>query len=789
MQQGKIIPLNAKQSPAEAEYLLVESRNIALKYLPALLQRMLDNADDILFELADKAENNQEQNTYFDAMRELRLARGGLENGFRERLTSNFDAFLRPYIDAAPAATSPDPAAEEMRLVDDPDLEESLAITGMTAKITSRYSRELYAIEQRFQAITGGETPVRERIPIGPRAICHAFQEPVAALDSDIKIKLIIYKLFDKHVLAHLQPLYDETNVLFISAGVLPKLRMQVNRPPGGDRPAARRQAPAEDIAWLDDSAVSPTQASLDSGAGYRAPASPSTLGTLRGLLHRRHGAGDPALSADNQCDDPAALVAALSSLQRLNLATSAETFQAELAELRHGGKISAVDDDIIDIVGMLFDFILDDDHLPTITKALLARLQIPMIKVALVDRAFFGTKQHPAKKLLNLMAKASVGLGNDVTRENCPLIEKIDTVVNRICTDFSADLTIFEELLQAFEHFLADETERERQTQEVSRQRIRERERHALTRAWVTDVIAAAINNHRLPKPVFELLDGPWKEVMINTYLNHGQESEHWKEDLRFIDLLIWSVEPGDRIERQRLGRIVPTLVRTLRGALENVHYPPARVDALLDELEALHLAGLRGDADNTGHKTVKVKAAPSIDALDTDTAEGINRELDRMRRSLAELGDLDGMMDELLSDINPDRAGGRSRKQTMAAEFCDGDVVEEIVMSSPFVNEKTLPEINDCYWTMVQQLKPGQWISLMDGKGKQQKIKLSWKSDMLGECTFINWKFKVAADLSFNQLAAKFRAGQAALVESLPVFERAVDAVINSLQRRQAD
>lgn len=788
MRQGKVIPLNAKQGASGTGYLLDESRDIALKYLPALLQRMLDNADDILFELADKAENNQEQNTYFDAMRELRLARGGLENGFRERLMSNFDAFLRPRVAAAPATASPEPAADEMRLVDDPDLEESLAITTMTAKIKSRYPRELYAIEQRFQAVAGDENPVRERIPIGPEAICHAFQEPVAALDSDIKIKLIIYKLFDKHVLAHLQSLYDETNVLFISAGVLPKLRMQVNRQPRGDCPSDRHQAPAADIAWLDDSAVSPTQASLDSGAGYREPASPSTLGTLRRLLHLRHGAGDPSLSADNQGDDPAALIAALSNLQQLNLATSAETFRTEIAELRRGGKISVVDNDIIDIVDMLFDFILDDDHLPTITKALLARLQIPMIKVALVDRGFLGAKQHPAKKLLNLMAKASVGLGNDVTRENCPLIEKIDTVVNRICTDFSTDTTIFEELLQAFEQFLVDETECERQTQEVSRQRIQKREQHALSRAWVTDAIAAAINNRRLPKPVFELIDGPWKEVMIDTYLNDGQDSEHWKENLRFIDLLIWSVEPGGgRIERQRLGRIVPELVRTLRGALKNIHYPPARVDALLAELEALHLAGLRGEA-GSGHKTVKVKAAPSLDALDADTAEGINRELDSMRQSLSELGDLDDMMEELLSDINPDRADGPPRKQAMAAEFFDGDV-EEIIMSSTFVNEKTIPEIDDHYWAMVQQLKPGQWISLMDDKGKQQKIKLSWKSDMLGECTFINWKFKVAADLSFNQLAAKFRAGQAALVESLPLFERAIDAVINSLQRRQAD
>lgn len=789
MRHGKVIPLNTNPKSARPGYLVDESRNIALKYLPALLQRMLDNADDILFELADKAESNQEQTSYFDAMRELRLARGGLEKDFKRHLERGFAEFLQCSAQGASPQGSAQLDAEEMSLVEERDLEESLALTGMTAKVKSRYPRELYAIEQRFRAVVGGAASAREHIPIGPKAICHAFHEAVNALDNDIKIKLIIYKLFDRHVLAHLQPLYDETNVLFISAGVLPRLKMQVNKQPDGGHASPRHQAPPEDIAWLDDSAVSPTQASLDNGAGYRDALPSSTLETLRGLLQRQHAGLDQAPPGTAQggasSADSAAVMAVLSRLQQFNLATSAESFRGEINALRRSGKISAVDNDIINIVDMLFDFILDDDHLPTIAKALLARLQIPMIKVALVDREFFGSKQHPAKKLLNQMAKAAVGLGNDITRDNCPLIASIDDIVSRICNDFNDDVSLFVELLQGFEQFLAHESEQEHQSQEISRQRIEAREQHALSRAWVTDVIAAAINDRRLPKPVFELLDGPWKEVMIETYLNDGQESEHWQENLLFIDLLIWSVDVSGKPERQRLGRIVPELVRKLRGELENIYYPPARLDALLAELETLHLANLRGDAGGQ-HKTVKVKAAhdnPAAACVD------INRELEAMRQSLSELGDVDDMLDDLLSDINPDRPGSApSRKQAIAAQFFDTEV-EEIVMSSAFVNEKTLPEIDDHYWSMVQDLKQGQWISLTDSKGKQQKIKLSWKSDMLGECTFINWKFKIAADLSFNQLASKFRAGQAALVESLPIFERAVDAVINSLQRRQAD
>ncbi len=787
MQQGKVIQLRAKEKLAQTKYLLEESRNIAIKYLPALLQRMLDNADDILFELADKADNNQEQNTYFDAMRELRRTRKSLESGFKLHLNTSFDEFSQPPLDnlnnSSPAIET---GFDEMSLLDEIDLEESLAINGMVSKIRSRYPRELYAIEKRFSKISSIDKQDIDLIPIGPKSICHAFDEAVRSLNTDIKIKLIIYKLFDKHVLSNLQALYDETNVLFISAGILPKLKMQVEKQPGSSH---HNQARVEEASWLDNSSVSPTQNSLDNGAGYRESSHPpSTLNTLQSLLHAQglegfHSSKQASLEHATR-NINTEVIELLSNLQQLNLTTSTEAFHNELSSLKSVGKISTVDNDIINIIDMLFDFILDDDNLPTIAKALLARLQIPMIKIALVDSDFFASKEHPAKKLLNQMAKSAAGLSNDITSESCPLIQKIEDSVNSICTGFKDDPGIFEQLLSEFEQFIQADSEREQELQETSKKRIEQREQQALSRTWVTDVIASTIQNKHLPKAVFELIDGPWKEVMINTYLDDGENSEHWKENLRFIDVLIWSTETNNgKVDRQRLGKLIPQLVNTLHKELEVIYYPPAKLDTLLANLEALHIASLRGE--NSKLKTVRVKADASEAGQSSNTQEDIENELAAMRNSLAEAGDINDLLGDVFSDINPDKDNAEiARKKAIVSELFESDI-EEIVMTSTPDNDKTIPEIDDCYWAMVQELSTGQWISLTDSNGKTQKIKLAWKSGMLGECTFINWKFKVAADFSFNQLAAKFRSGQAALVDNLPIFERAIDAVVNTLQK----
>jgi hypothetical protein len=82
------------------------------------------------------------------------------------------------------------------------------------------------------------------------------------------------------------------------------------------------------------------------------------------------------------------------------------------------------------------------------------------------------------------------------------------------------------------------------------------------------------------------------------------------------------------------------------------------------------------------------------------------------------------------------------------------------------------------------VIDMEPGQWVNLTEKDGEIKRARLSWKSEMLGECTFTNWRFKVVADLNFNQLAARLRNGKAALVENLPLFERAFDTVMDKLK-----
>lgn len=790
--ENNVIPLDSRTAAGDrkkAQLLLDESHAITLRYLPALLKRMLDNADDTLFELSDKSESNLLQASYFEAMRELRMQRSALEEGFQRRITTEFRRFFSAPAAATTAATPDLGSADTMTLVDESDLEESLAISAMIAKIKNRLARELYAIEQRFAALAPSRTITLDTIPIGPKVICEAFRDSLKQFEGDASIKLIIYKLFDKYVAANLAPLYDENNTLFADAGVLPNLRMTVKKQPRSSTAATPQHGAAQT-----PFPNTPTGQSLESGAGYQAGAHESLLGTLQQLLSQQRAAvttsalhGD---SSEAHHIDPIDLVNALSAIQLRDIRFESYESIAQLKEVLSseirtpvvGGKLellSPVDNDIIDIVAMLFDFILDDKSLPPVAKALLSRLQIPLLKVAISDKEFFSKKQHPARRLLNQMAQALMGLDEEIRIDNSPLLQKVDYIVNRILNDFHDNIMLFDELLLEFERFQSLTQVQESRTQAASQKQYQVREKQKLTSAWVMECIASRIKDKKLPKAVYELIAGPWREVMVQSYLNEGDESLRWKEQLRFVDLLVWSVEPKKTdADKKRLANILLELVITLQDGLKGIEIEPVEMEHLLTALEACHIASMRGEINPAHTPTVRVKLDTTI-TTESEMDE-IDRALAEMQGQLNQMSKLEEMLNIPILDLDDVVTA-----PSIENEIIDEDV-EEITITSGVIHGKIEPLIDDEYWQQTLDLQTGQWLTLRDENGKQQRLRLVWKSDYLGECTFSNWKFKVVAELSFNDMAAKFRRGEAEVIEALPLFERTIDAVMNTLHQR---
>ena len=280
---------------------------------------------------------------------------------------------------------------------------------------------------------------------------------------------------------------------------------------------------------------------------------------------------------------------------------------------------IGQKDTDIINLVSAMFDYILDDQDLPTAMKALIGRLQIPMLKVALLDDQFFKTEKHPARLLLNSLAKAGVGWDEKAPASDI-LYKKIEETVFKILTDFTSDMSVFTELLEDFNKFYEEQQARIALIDQRTREAEERRAKAELARSEVQLVLNQKLTGRRLPMAVIRLLQEGWRHVLYLSFLKDGKDAESWRQAVKVIDALIWSMMPvkEDPAWLDRLKSVAPKLSNSLKKGLSSVNFDPIKSESLLREIDRVH------------QETIDGLETPVVEVLTEDQdvrADGVDR------------------------------------------------------------------------------------------------------------------------------------------------------------------
>lgn len=577
--------------------LLVRCRDLAAERLGAALKPMLDKVDDALFELAEKSENNALQRTYFDAMREVRLKRAGIEAGYRDEFVAVFDYAVsgeRPQVAAAIDF-------EHMSLVDEDAVEEEIAVANMAAKIASQARDDLYALDKRIGSLMGRPDLDGNDNPLSPKAVCNAMRQACSRVDAGIEVRLIMLKLFDRYVVDLVPAVYREINQYFVEHRVLPEIRAGVRRFPASQAASVLSQ-----------------RGTFSAGAGEAGE--DGLLGMLRALV----GAG----GADGFARMPAAgigvpgvsgAVTALTGLQHGNVdaLAAAGGFEVEavragrvnvLRALRGSGLLAdlqAPQHMTVDIVAMLFDYVLADGALPDAMKALIGRLQIPMVKVALLDGTFFSKKSHPARRLLNTIAEAAARVREEPAGQ-AALHAQVETLVARVVAEFEDDVGVFAAITADFERFVAEGLHEAVVRRERSARVVQGRERLEQAKIFARNAVERCVAKHGHVELVYNFLLNHWKTLIITSHVECGEDSAPVAEALRVMDDLAWSVTPKTTVaDRDRLHALLPGLIKRLQRGMESVSAPPAARARFLDKLAQCHAEAVRRVVAQTAAST----------------------------------------------------------------------------------------------------------------------------------------------------------------------------------------
>jgi hypothetical protein len=268
-----------------------------------------------------------------------------------------------------------------------------------------------------------------------------------------------------------------------------------------------------------------------------------------------------------------------------------------------------------IDALAMIFEAIFESPALPDAIKSALGSLQIPTLKAAMQDSTFFTADAHPARQLLDKMARAAVGLPFDVTSRH-PLCASIQQIASRVRAEFASDTLVFLKHVAELDKLIAERDSAAAQAAAAYRPLLQRLEKSDQADARSREAIDQFCMNPEMPAEIAGFLREHWQRVLRQVWLEHGDDTPQWQENTLVIDNLLWSIRPKIELEeRKQLARVLPQMLQVLAAGMQRVSVPDATRAEFLDTCFALQTAAMRG-ASRPPAVDDEVPASPEIAA-----------------------------------------------------------------------------------------------------------------------------------------------------------------------------
>lgn len=734
---------DATTPKATLPVMLKEIESLAEAELERLLNTMLDSADDKLFDMADKSNEVY----FFNAMRIVRIKRKGLVNTFKQEFSNNFSSHLLTNDFESEDDNIESLELDNITLVQKDDLEEDLALDAMTNKARSANATPLRHMATRLDTICTTVTVDGSNNPLDPRAICQAFKVSSKLLDLDIESLLVVYKLFDRFVMNQLEELYNDVNREFAEKGILPDLHKLKPR----KKSTEYRRRHTDNIDSDESYGPAETGAELE-----RSDIREEVFNTLQSLLSEKkvsYPQQQPSINTEQ-------LVSALTNLQHdqgfasqdLNTPQQIKTVIGGLLPSTggqvNGGTIGNVNDDVIDIITLLFDVMLEDRNLHPDIKAEISRLQIPMLKVGLVDRSFFSERSHPARQLLNELAKLGIGWNPSAAETRDPLLNKVTQVVERVINEFKSDIALFDQLLQELEQF----KESDQRRASILEKRMREAEegkaRSESAKRTVNSEVARICHGRVIAEPVKHILKEAWTNVLFLEQLKPGGD-ESYNKALKVAEFLVWSVQPKSTEEsRAKLKKVMSSLIKNLKVGMDKISFNPYRASQLLAELEDCHRAILSLPIPS---ESPEVEANEQYEPAELDAPVVHEKVTEQVLTELA--------LPVESSDVSSDAADSGSNEASKLAE-------------------------DDPVYGQIDGLQAGVWVELEQQDGTSLRCKLAAFIASVNKYIFVNRTGMKVAEFNRSSLADAMKQGVVSILDDVALFDRALESVITNLR-----
>lgn len=344
----------------------------------------------------------------------------------------------------------------------------------------------------------------------------------------------------------------------------------------------------------------------------------------------------------------------------------------------------------IIEVVALMFQSILSEDRIPSAVRVWFARLQVPVLRVALAEPEFFSNVNHPARKLIDRMGAVALGF-DSASISGSALESEVRRIVQVIEQYPETGRRVFQLVHDEFEKFLAKHlTEKKGTSQLVSvAQQVEQRETLAIK---YTIELRTMLSDMPVRDEVREFLFKTWAEVLALSAVRHGAQHAETVSFKRTAADLVWasSAKPN-RGERAQVIQALPDILQRLREGLATV--------------------GMEGDAQDA---QIKILTDTLAEAFMSRTAVIPVEHIEAMARRLANVEEF--LDDAVLGELPLD------------AEHIE--MMTGIDASAIHVIADNGAPVDEAMATWAQELVLGHWFTL-DHSGVSAQVQYAWHSE----------------------------------------------------------
>jgi hypothetical protein len=620
--------------------------------------------------------------------------------------------------------------SSRITLMGDDDLELEIRIGDIARKLVDIGGNALWKAHLRYMTLLRRPEMAPEDNPIGPETICQGLWAICHTSGAGLEGNFALLDRIEELLGLQLSDLYSALNDLLASRNVEPAQTKLVStggvRTPGAPQSTVNAEGNANPLSAL--------QSMLNQQLG----------GAASGAFGLTPGSGGGSASGGNVALNAATLVmlnqlaARLDQLELFGPAQGPSASAPNGDEARPLRTLRAKDLDLplgnseaiaLDTMAHIFEAIFDIWELPDTVKTSIGRLQIPLLKLAIFDPSLFSDTAHPAHRLINGMARASIGLPRNVSRAH-PVSSRLWQLASTVAETLQGDASVLTAPLAELDALIAERDLAVQTAAQPYMLLLREkeaREKAALAaRRWLQ-----SIEEQSIAPEILDFLRRYWLHVMEVSSGEDNENNSRWQENHNTIVDLLWSVQSKANVDdRKRLASLLPSLLKRISAGLDRIGTPAAERAPFMDACFTLQTAALRGNP--------APPAAPAVRLPQTDVTPGAGVVTDILEE--------DGMLLKILS--TPGQAPSSYRNP--------GSIV-----------------------------KTGSWLQFKVDDNEPLCGMVCWLNPHSGSALLFNPDWGYAVALAPAVLEQQLRDARAKVVSSLAIFDLAAERALSQLAR----